>query len=131
MRTQFWNDQTFWATPIAYDALDEFGLDVRVVVEFVDPSLEAPGNIACAQWKQAMPWDHGYGLIQFSRYWWRALSVEDRRRTLVHEAAHIIDICQRGTSGHDLPWRVIMLRLGENPQEFYQGHATRIRMKGT
>lgn len=131
MSTQYWTDQLFWSTPIIYEAMDTFGLDVRVVVEFVDPNPSEPGTLACAQWVRPYPWDHGYGLIQFSRYWWRCMSVEDRRITLVHEAAHVIDTCQRGTSGHDLPWRAIMVCLGEDPQQFYQGHATRIRMKGS
>jgi hypothetical protein len=129
MSTQYWTDQLFWSTPIVYEAMDTFGLDERVVVEFVDPNLDGPGWLAWAQWVAPMPWDHGHGLIQFSRYWWQRLSVEERRQTLVHEAAHIIDHCKRGLSGHDLPWQLIMVRLGEDPHEFYQGHVTRVLMK--
>ena len=87
MSSQYWNDQTFWATPIVYDAMDEFHLDVSVRVRFVDC---LPGRVAEACYSET----RGKGVIRFSKWSWTRMSAEERRETLQHEAAHIVKAAQ-------------------------------------
>ena len=118
--SQHWDDQTFWATPRAYDALDLFNLDFSLKVEFVDPE---PGPfvdaIAHAHY-YAAPFVRWQGRIYISKLWWTRMTLAEREEVVMHEAGHVVTDALYGKAldPHGVQWQSVMQRLGYPAREF-------------
>lgn len=124
---QYWDNHTFWATPIVYDAMDEFYLDELVRVHFTD-YMGVPGGVYCVGGATI---EKGVGYVLLNKWAWLRMTVEERRETLLHEAAHLITAFTEGKgellccaeavrkAGHCWHWQEAMRRLRVPPSRYF------------